>query len=277
MYANFELVLPAFECEDSSKPKPQQKGRSMLLEGKKAVVTGGTRGIGYAIVTRFIEEGASVTLFGSRQETADAAVEKIKAAYPDAQVWGRTCDLSKRTQVTDQFEKAAEEMGGLTTVINNAGISQSTKLLDYTVSEWQKIVDLNITGVFNGCYAGAKIFTEHGTHGCIISTSSMVAKYGQAAGAGYPTSKYAVNGLTQSLCRELAPKGIRVNAVAPGIVKTDMVAALPDEMIQPLVATIPLGRIAEPEDIANAFVYLASDMASYVTGAVIPVDGAARV
>ena len=249
----------------------------MLLEGKKAVVTGGTRGIGYAIVSRFIEEGAAVTLFGSRQETADAAVEKIKATYPDAQVWGRSCDLSNRDEVTEQFQAAEQDMGGLTTVVNNAGISQSTKLLDYTVSEWQKIVDLNITGVFNGCYAGAKIFTDHGTQGCIISTSSMVAKYGQPAGAGYPASKYAVNGLTQSLSRELAPKGIRVNAVAPGVVKTDMVAALPDEMIQPLVKTIPLGRIAEPEDIANGFVFLASDLASYVTGAVLPVDGAASV
>ena len=93
---------------------------------------------------------------------------------------------------------------------------------------------------------------------------------------GYPTSKYAVNGMVQSLSRELAPKGIRVNAVAPGITKTDMVAALPDEMIKPLIATIPLGRIGEPEDVANAFVFLASEMSSYVTGAIIPVDGAAR-
>ena len=248
----------------------------MLLEGKKAVITGGTRGIGFAIASRFIEEGAAVTVFGSRQETADKAVERLKAAYPDAVVFGRTADLAKRTQVTEQFALAAEDMGGLTTVINNAGISQSTKLLDYTVSEWQKIVDLNITGVFNGCYAGAEYFVNHGVQGCIISTSSMVAKYGQPSGAGYPTSKYAVNGLTQSLSRELAPKGIRVNAVAPGITKTDMVAVLPDEMIKPLIATIPLGRMGEPEDVANAFVYLASEMASYVTGAVIPVDGCAR-
>ncbi len=125
---------------------------------------------------------------------------------------------------------------------------------------------------------------EAGHGGTITTTSSMVSKYGQPSGCGYPTSKYAVNGLTQCLSRELAPKGIRVNAVAPGITKTDMVAALPEKMIkpliatipQPLIATIPLGRIGEPEDVANAFVYLASEMSSYVTGAVIPVDGAAR-
>lgn len=248
----------------------------MLLEGKKAVITGGTRGIGYAIAERFVEEGAVVTVFGSRQETADAAVEKLLVAHPDAKVWGRTCDLTSLDAVTEAFKAAAEDMGGLDTVVNNAGISQSTPLLDYTADEWQKVMDLNVTAVFNGCRAGAQIMTEAGHGGTITTTSSMVSKYGQPSGCGYPTSKYAVNGLTQCLSRELAPKGIRVNAVAPGITKTDMVAALPEKMIAPLIATIPLGRIGEPEDVANAFVYLASEMSSYVTGAVIPVDGAAR-
>lgn len=248
----------------------------MLLEGKKAIITGGTRGIGYAIAARFIEEGAAVTVFGSRQETADAAVEKLLASYPDAKVWGRTCDLSSLDAVTEAFAAAAEDMGGVDTIVNNAGISQSTPLLDYTADEWQKVMDLNVTAVFNGCRAGAQLMIGAGHGGTITTTSSMVSKYGQPSGCGYPTSKYAVNGLTQCLSRELAPKGIRVNAVAPGITKTDMVAALPEKMIQPLIATIPLGRIGEPEDVANAFVYLASDMSSYVTGAVIPVDGAAR-
>ena len=248
----------------------------MLLEGKKAVITGGTRGIGYAIAERFIEEGAAVTVFGSRQETADKAVAKLREAHPQAQVWGRAADLTSLDDVVEAFSAAAADMGGLTSVVNNAGISQSTPLLDYTAEEWQKVVDLNITAVFNGCYAAAKIFEEAGVGGTITSTSSMVSKYGQTAGVGYPASKYAVNGITQSLSRELAPKGIRVNAVAPGITNTDMVKALPDEMIQPLIATIPLGRIGEPEDVANAFVFLASELASYVTGAVLPVDGAAR-
>ena len=248
----------------------------MLLEGKKAIITGGTRGIGYAIAERFIEEGAAVTVFGSRQETADKAVASLRTAHPDAQVWGRTADLTSLDTVVAAFSAAAADMGGLTSVVNNAGISQSTPLLDYTAAEWQKVVDLNITAVFNGCYAAAKIFEEAGHGGSISSTSSMVSKYGQTSGVGYPASKYAVNGITQSLSRELAPKGIRVNAVAPGITNTDMVKALPDEMIQPLIATIPLGRIGEPEDVANAFVFLASELASYVTGAVLPVDGAAR-
>ena len=112
--------------------------------------------------------------------------------------------------------------------------------------------------------------------GVIINTSSMVGEYGQPIGCGYPTTKFAVNGLTKSLARELAKDQIRVNAVAPGVTRTDMVAALPDSMIQPLIATIPLRRIGEPEDVANAFLFLASDMASYVTGEVLSVDGASR-
>ncbi len=129
----------------------------MLLEGKKAIITGGTRGIGYAIACRFIEEGAAVTVFGSRQETADAAVEKLAAAYPEAKVWGRTCDLTSLEAVTEAFTEAAADMGGLDTVVNNAGISQRSPLLEYTAEEFAKVMDLNVVAVFNGHQAAAKI------------------------------------------------------------------------------------------------------------------------
>ena len=134
---------------------------------------------------------------------------------------------------------------------------------------------LNVSAIFNAIQPVVKIMKEQGG-GCILNTSSMVSISGQPGGVAYPTSKFAVNGLTLSLARELGPSNIRVNAVAPGITKTDMVAALPDAMIQPLIATIPLRRVGEPEDVANAFLFLASDMASYVTGEVLSVDGAAR-
>ncbi len=119
-------------------------------------------------------------------------------------------------------------------------------------------------------------FMKRNSGGVILNTSSMVSIYGQPSGAGYPTSKFAVNGLTKSLARELAPHHIRVNAVAPGVINTDMVAALPKEIIEPLIKTIPLGRVGEPRDIANAFLFLASNMASYITGEILSVDGAAR-
>lgn len=136
-------------------------------------------------------------------------------------------------------------------------------------------MDLNVKAIFNMIKAVVPYMKEN-NGGVILNTSSMVSIYGQPSGVGYPASKFAVNGLTKSLARELAPFNIRVNAVAPGVTKTDMVASLPEEQIAPLIKTIPLGRIGEPRDIANAFLFLASDLASYVTGEILSVDGAAR-
>ena len=136
-------------------------------------------------------------------------------------------------------------------------------------------MNLNVTALFNTIQATVGYMKEQGG-GCILNTSSMVSISGQSAGVGYPTSKFAVNGMTISLARELGPMHIRVNAVAPGITNTDMVASLPSDVIAPMIAKIPLRRIGEPEDIANAFLFLASDMASYVTGEILSVDGAMR-
>ena len=238
-----------------------------LVGNKILTIAGILNGTTNYILSRMDAEGA---------DYADVLADAQAKGYPEAKVWGRSCDLTSLEAVTEAFTQAAADMGGLDTVVNNAGISQRSPLLDYTAEEFAKVMDLNVVAVFNGHQAAAKIMTEAGHGGTITTTSSMVAKYGQPSGVGYPTSKFAVNGMVQSLSRELAPMGIRVNAVAPGVTKTDMVANLPDEVIKPIIATIPLGRMGEPEDIANAFVFLASDMSSYVTGAVLPVDGAAR-
>ena len=245
----------------------------MLLEGKKAIITGGTRGIGYAIACRFIEEGAAVTVFGSRQETADTAVEKLTAAYPDAKVWGRSCDLTSLEAVTEAFTQTAADMGGLDTVVNNAGISQRSPLLDYTAEEFAKVMDLNVVAVFNGHQAAAKIMTEAGHGGTITTTSSMVAKYGQPSGVGYPTSKFAVNGMVQSLSRELAPMGIRVNAVAPGFVETEMLDHIPQEQREGYLKSVPMGRFAKPEEVGDAVCTLCDPTLSYLTGQTLILDG----
>ncbi len=246
-----------------------------MLNEKVAVVTGGTRGIGFAIVKKFLENGAKVVLFGSRPETVEkalASLHEINAKWP---VTGDCPDLSDADAVQASILKAKDTYGKIDILVNNAGMSDSTKLEDYTAEQFEKIMDLNINAMIRTIIPTVKIMRQQGG-GCIINTSSMVSLSGQPAGVAYPASKYAVNGLTWSLARELGPSNIRVNAVAPGITKTDMMAALPDEMIQPLVAQIPLRRVGEPEDIANGVLFLASDMASYVTGEILSVDGAMR-
>lgn len=246
-----------------------------LLEGKVAVVTGGTRGIGFAIVKKFLENGAKVALCGSRQESADKAVAKLKEENPDWEVMGIAPKLTDPASVAEALAQVKEMWGRIDIMGNNAGVSARESIYDYDPEDFRKTIDLNVNAVFYCTQTAARIMKEQGG-GVIINTSSMVSIYGQAAGCAYPASKFAVNGLTKSLGRELAPDNIRVNAVAPGITRTDMVAALPDEVIKPLIATIPLGRMTEPEDIANAYLYLASDLASDVTGVVLSVDGLAR-
>ena len=245
-----------------------------LLKGKTAMVTGGTRGIGFAIVKLYLENGAAVALCGSKKETVDKALDKLKAENPDYKGIGLYPDLQNPEEVAKAVEMAKETFGSLDIMVNNAGISARDKLYDYKAEDFSKIMALNVNAVFNCAQAAAKVMKEQGG-GVILNTSSMVSIYGQPSGVGYPASKFAVNGMTKSLARELGKDNIRVNAVAPGITKTDMVAALPEGMIKPLIATIPLGRVGEPEDVANAFLFLASDMASYVTGEILSVDGAA--
>jgi NAD(P)-dependent dehydrogenase (short-subunit alcohol dehydrogenase family) len=244
----------------------------ITLKGKVAVVTGGTRGIGYAVVRKYLEAGASVALFGSRQCTADAALERITSESPGANVMALSPDLTDSASVEGAFGEVVKRFGRIDILVNNAGISQSLPLNEYSDEEMDKILDLNLKAVFVCCRAAARLMEASGG-GVILNTSSVVSLYGQPSGCLYPTTKFAVNGLTKSLSRELAPRGIRVNAVAPGVTRTDMVANLPEALIKPLVARIPIGRVGEPDEVADAFLFLASDMASYITGAVLPVDG----
>ena len=245
-----------------------------LLKGKVAMITGGTRGIGYAIVKRYLDNGASVALCGSRKETVDKALAKLKAENPDYPVIGLWPDLQNPEAVAAAIYEAKEKFGRFDILVNNAGISARESLYDYKPEDFAKIMNLNVTAIFNAAQAAARVMKELGG-GVILNTSSMVSIYGQPSGVGYPTSKFAVNGLTKSLARELGKDNIRVNAVAPGVTKTDMVAALPEEMVKRITAPIPLGRAGEPEEVADAFLFLASDMASYITGAILSVDGAA--
>ena len=247
----------------------------MRLKGKVAVITGGSRGIGFATADAFLREGATVVIAASSKASADKAVAELKEKHPDSRVGGIAPDLANLEDVRSIFKTVAANYGCIDILVNNAGVSESTPFMSYTEETFDKVMDLNVKGVFNATRAAVECMVPRGT-GVILSTSSMVSISGQPSGFAYPASKFAVNGLTVSLARELGPKGVRVNAVAPGITETDMMKAVPKEVIEPMVARIPLRRLGQPEDIANAFVFLASDEASYITGVVLSVDGMAR-
>jgi len=247
----------------------------MRLENKSVIITGGSRGIGFATAEAFLREGAKVAVAASKQDNADKAVAKLKEQFPNSQIIGIAPDLSSLESVRVAFNNVAEAFGTLDVLVNNAGVSESQPFDTYTEELFDKVMNLNVKGVFTASRVAVEIMEKQGS-GVILNTSSMVSISGQPSGMAYPTSKFAVNGLTISLARELGPKGIRVNAVAPGITETDMMKAVPKEIIDPMIARIPLRRLGKPQDIANAFVFLASDEASYITGVVLSVDGMMR-
>ncbi len=244
-----------------------------MLNKKVAIVTGGTRGIGLEIVRTFKKNQAEVVLFGSKEESVMKTVSLLKEEGID--VLGYYPNLNDYEEIEKKVKEIYERYGHIDILVNNAGISANKKIEDTSIDEFNSIIDLNVKAIFNMTKAVVPYMKKEKS-GVILNTSSMVSIYGQPSGVGYPASKFAVNGITKSLARELASDNIRVNAVAPGITNTDMVAKLPKEMIDPLIKSIPLGRIGEAKDIANAFLFLASDMASYITGVILSVDGAAR-
>lgn len=241
------------------------------LENKVVIITGATRGIGFEIAKAFLAQKAKVVLLGSRQETVDAAMEKLKE-YADQLMPAHT-NINDEKACEALVDEVMKRYGHIDILVNNAGVSDSKHFGDYTMADFDRVMNINLKAIYNMTHAVYGVMKE-AHHGVILNTSSMVSIYGQPAGVAYPTSKFAVNGLTKSLARELGKDGIRVNAVAPGIIETDMVKALDQNMIQAMASRVPVGRLGKPEDIANAFLFLASDMASYVSGEILSVDGA---
>lgn len=244
-----------------------------LLEGKVAIITGSSRGIGYAVAEKFLDNGAKVAILGSREESASKALASLSEKYDQENFKGYWPRLTDEESVKDFVEKVLSDFGKVDILINCAGISDNIPSVDADLAHFANVMNINVNGTYNMIHKLLPHFIEK-KGGVIVNFSSMVSKNGQQLGVAYPASKFAINGLTISLARELGPYGIRVNAIAPGVTNTDMVKVLPKEQIEPVKQMIPLKRIGEPEDVANAVLFLASDMASYVSGEILYCDGA---
>ena len=244
----------------------------MLLEGKVAIVTGASRGIGFAVAKAYACEGARVAVCGSREETAQKAVQELQKLCPGAQLLPVGVDVSDGEAIRAMVARVMERWGKIDILVNNAGVTGAKPIFDMTDEDFESMIDINLTGPFKCTREVAKVMKQTG--GCIINTSSLVGTYASRMQTAYVASKFGINGLTKACARELGPYGIRVNAVAPGVVQTDMVAQSVDgQMLAALKGMTPLGRVAQPDELAGAYVYLASDAASFTTGAILAVDG----
>ena len=248
----------------------------MELKDKVCIVTGGSGGIGYAICERFLQEGAKVILTSIDMPSAIVAQNQLKEKYPDSTVIGiAPTPLWSFSETQKAFKQIFDEFGTIDVLVNNAGTSDETAFDSYTEEIFDRLFNLNIKAMF-ACTRAVVNYMEEKGEGVIINISSVVSVCGQPKGVAYPSSKSAVNGFTLSLARELAKKGIRVNAVAPGVTKTTLLKDVPERMLEPVIKMIPLKRIGEPMDVANAVTFLASDKANYISGTVLSVDGLVR-
>lgn len=244
------------------------------LENRVAIITGGTAGIGAATAIKFAQEGATVVVWARNPERGKKFVENAKAQ--GLTIDFQAIDSSNFDAVVAGAKAVNDKYGKIDILINNAGITNDSTLKKMTVEQWQNVIDINLSGAFYCIKAISPYMLEKG-YGRIVNTSSVVALYGNFGQTNYVATKAGLIGMTKTLARELGRKGITVNAVAPGFIETDMVAKMPEEVLNGMRAKVPVGRLGQPEDIANAFLFLAGDEAPYVNGATLSVDGGMTV
>jgi len=241
------------------------------LKDKVAVVTGGAQGIGRAICERLADEGAKVMIADVQEEVAKKTAEEIAAAK-GVETSFMKVDVSSPAETEDMIKKTVEKFGKIDILINNAGITRDNLLIRMSEDEWDKVIDINLKSVFNCSKCAAKVMMKQRS-GRIVNIASVVGLMGNAGQANYSASKGGVIALTKTLARELASRNINVNAIAPGFIKTAMTDKLPDDAKKKLTDLIPLSRLGEPRDVANATLFLCSEESSYITGEVISVNG----
>jgi 3-oxoacyl-[acyl-carrier protein] reductase len=241
----------------------------MMLDKKTAVVTGAGRGIGFEIAKRFIKQGAHLVL----SDISEELLSKAKSALQKhGEVISVVCDVSDPEQISELMNKTKEHFGSVDVLVNNAGVTRDTLLMRMKEEDWDFVLKVNLKGAFLATQSAARIMLKQRS-GRIINISSVVGLMGNAGQANYSASKAGLIGLTKSSAKELASRGVTVNAIAPGYIETEMTENLPEAARQAFLDNIPLKRPGTPEDIADTALFLASDLASYITGQVIQVDG----
>jgi 3-oxoacyl-[acyl-carrier protein] reductase len=245
-----------------------------LLKAKKALITGGTAGIGKEIAIAFAKQGADVAIFGTNAERAAQVIQELEQSKisPEQQFVSFTVNVSEKTSVESAIQQLLAKWGQIDILVNNAGITRDGLLMRMTEEDWDQVIDVNLKSVYNTCQALVRPMIK-AKGGKIINISSVVGLTGNAGQANYAASKSGMIGFTKALALELATRNICVNCIAPGYIHTRMTEGLTDAQKEGVLKKIPMGRVGSPQDIANAAIYLASNLSDYVTGQVLTVDG----
>lgn len=252
-------------------PNPSRfKDFAMRLKGKVSIITGGASGIGKATVLKFAQEGAIVIVCDLNQEAIDATVNEVKAAGGEAV--GYIVNVTNKSQINDMVGDVKARFGRIDVLVNNAGIVQDAQLTKMTDEQFDLVIDINLRGVYNCAKAVVDTMVAQGG-GVILNASSVVGVYGNFGQTNYAATKFGVIGFVKTWAKELGKKGIRANAVCPGFVATPILKAMPEKVIQAMEDRVPMKRMAQPEEIANLYAFLASDEASYINGAAIEITG----
>jgi 3-oxoacyl-[acyl-carrier protein] reductase len=249
----------------------------MRLKGKVAIITGGAQGIGFATAEKFLAEGAVVAVADVRHEAVDAAVRELaEGCVHPGHVEGHVVDVTRRDQIDAMVEAVKARHGRIDVLVNNAGITLDARLVKMTDEQFDRVIEVNLKGTYNCARAVVDTMSTQG-FGVILNASSVVGIYGNFGQTNYAASKFGVIGFVKTWARELGPKGIRVNAVAPGFIATPILHTIPDKVLEQMNERVPLRRLGRPEEVASVYAFLASDDASYVNGAVIEVSGGMTV